>query len=161
MLTGKVVDTLSNCSWYIHNHIRHIISFHFGHFWVKFGLICWIVEFCFVFIFSLRHIVVHALSLLALWYWCNILIQLLSFKYDVCHKEFEQKSAAASWNATLSCLLSSHLATRRGQLRMRIASFYELLKISLTLHMWRPLHQPLELLLNIKGPHDLNYIQSQ
>ncbi len=58
-------------------------------------------------------------------------IQLLSFKYDVCHKEFEPKSTTASWNATSSCLLSSHLATPHGQLRMRIASFYELLKISL------------------------------
>ncbi len=50
-------------------------------------------------------------------------------------------------------------ATPRGQLRMRVASFYELLKISLALHM-RPLHTLLELLLNIKGLHDLNYIQS-
>ncbi len=31
--------------------------------------------------FSLRHSAIHALSLLALWYWCNMLIQLLSFKY--------------------------------------------------------------------------------
>ncbi len=90
-----------------------------------------------------------------------MLIQLLSFKYDVCHKEFEPKSAATSWNATSSCLLSSHLPTPRGQLRMRIASFYKLLKILLALHTWRPLHTLLELLLNIKGPRDLNYIQSQ
>ncbi len=62
-------------------------------------------------------------------------IQLLSFKY-VCHKEFEPKSAAASWNVTSSCLLSSHFAIPRGQLRMCIASFYELLKILLALHMW-------------------------
>ncbi len=61
--------------------------------------------------FSLQHIAVHALSPLALWYWCNMLTQLLSFKYDVCHKEFEPKSAASSWNVTSSCLLSSHLAT--------------------------------------------------
>ncbi len=63
-------------------------------------------------------------------------IQLLSFKYDVCHKEFKPKSAAASWNATSSCLLSLHLPIPRGQLCMRIASFYELLKISLALHTW-------------------------
>ncbi len=109
---------------------------------------------------SLRHIAVHASNPLALWYWCNMLIQLLSFKYDVCHKEFEPKSVAASWNATSSCLLSSHLSTPRCQLHMRIASFYELLKIPLALHR-RPLHTLLELLLNIKGPCDLNYIQSQ
>ncbi len=59
--------------------------------------------------FSLQHITVHALSLLILWYWSNMYIQLISFKYDACHKEFKPKSAAASWNATLSCLLSSHL----------------------------------------------------
>ncbi len=35
-------------------------------------------------------------------------------------------------------------ATPRGQLRMRVASFYELLKISLALHT-RPLHTLLEL----------------
>ncbi len=64
---------------------------------------------------------------------CNMLIQLLSFKYDVCHKEFEPKSAA-SWNATSSCLLSSCHTIPRGQLCMLIASFYELLKISLALH---------------------------
>ncbi len=58
--------------------------------------------------FSLWHIAVHTLSLFALWYWCNMLIQLLFFKYDVCHKEFKLKSAAASWNAILLCLLSSH-----------------------------------------------------
>ncbi len=87
-------------------------------------------------------------------------IQLLSFKYDVCHKEFEPKSAAASWNATSSCLLPSHLATPRGQLHMRIVSFYELLKISLALHMWRPLDTLLELLLNIKGPLDELYPKS-
>ncbi len=46
--------------------------------------------------FLLRHIVVHVFSMLALGYWCNMLIQLLSFKYDVCHKEFDPKSAAAS-----------------------------------------------------------------
>ncbi len=57
---------------------------------------------------SLQHIAVHALSLLALWYWCDMLIQLFSFKY-VCHKEFEPKSAAARWNATSSCFHSSHL----------------------------------------------------
>ncbi len=39
-----------------------------------------------------------------------MLIQLLSFKYDVCHKEFDPKSAAATWNETSSCLLPSHLA---------------------------------------------------
>ncbi len=44
----------------------------------------------------------HALCPLALWYWGNMHIQLLSFKYDVCHKEFELKSTAASWNATSS-----------------------------------------------------------
>ncbi len=102
---------------------------------------------------------VHALSLLALWYRCNMHIQLLYFKYDICHKEFKPKSAAVSWNATLSCLLSSDLAIPHGQLHMRIASFYETLKISLALHTWRPLHALLELLLNIKGPHDLNYIK--
>ncbi len=47
----------------------------------------------------------------------------------------------------------------RGQLRMHIVSFYELLKISLALHT-RPLHTLLELLLNIKEPRDLNYIES-
>ncbi len=36
-------------------------------------------------------------------YLCNMLIQRLSFKYDICHKGFEPKSAAASWNVTLSC----------------------------------------------------------
>ncbi len=86
-------------------------------------------------------------------------IQLLSFKYDVCHKEFEPKSAAASLNATSSCLLLSHFAIPCGKLRMRIASFYELLKILLALHE-RPLHTPLKLLLNIKEPRDLNYIES-
>ncbi len=110
--------------------------------------------------FSLRYIVVHALSLLALWYWCNMLIQLLSFKYDVCHKKFKPISAAASWNTTSSCLLSSCHTIPRGQQRMRIASFYELLKISLTLHMWTVLHTLLELLLNIKEPCDLTYIES-
>ncbi len=79
---------------------------------------------------SLRHIAVHTLSMLALWLWCNKLIQLLSFKYD-------PKSAVASWNGTSSCLLPSHLANPHGQLRMHIASFNEPLKISLTLHMWR------------------------
>ncbi len=58
---------------------------------------------------SPRHIAVHALSPLALWYWCNMIIQLLYFKYDVCYKEFKPKSAAASWNTTSSCLLPSHL----------------------------------------------------
>ncbi len=65
-----------------------------------------------------------------------MLIQLLSFKYDVCHKEFEPKSAAASWNSTSSCLLSSHHTIPHDQLRMRIASFYEPLKISPALHTW-------------------------
>ncbi len=50
-------------------------------------------------------------------------IQLLSFKYDVCHKEFEPKWTAASWNATSSCLLSSHFAKPCGHLRMHITSF--------------------------------------
>ncbi len=36
-LPGK----LTNSSWYIHNNIRHVISFHFGHFRVKFGQIHW------------------------------------------------------------------------------------------------------------------------
>ncbi len=110
--------------------------------------------------FSLRHIVVHAISPLALWYWCNMLIQLLSFKYDVCHKEFEPKSAAASWNATSSCLLSSHLATHVVNCACVLHHFMNFLKISLV-HTWRPLHTLLELLLNIKGRRDLNYIQSQ
>ncbi len=65
-----------------------------------------------------------------------MLIQLLSFKYDVCHKEFEPKSAGASWNATLSCLLSSCHTIPCSQLRMRIASFYELFKIMLALDTW-------------------------
>ncbi len=60
---------------------------------------------------SLRHIAVHALSPLALWYWCNMLIQLLSLKYDVCRKEFDPKSAPCN---------------PRGQLHIHIASFYEL-----------------------------------
>ncbi len=55
-------------------------------------------------------------------------IQLLSFKYNVYHKEIEPKSAAASWNATSSCC----------QLCMRVASFYELLKISLALLVKTP-----------------------
>ncbi len=40
---------MTNCSLYTHNHIRCLISFHFDHFRVKFGLIRWMVEFCFVF----------------------------------------------------------------------------------------------------------------
>ncbi len=78
--------------------------------------------------FSLRHIAVHALSPLTLWYWCNMPIQLLSFKYDACHKELDPKSAATSWNVTLSCLLSSRHTIPHGQLRMHISSFYELLR---------------------------------
>ncbi len=56
-------------------------------------------------------------------------------------------------NATLSCLLSSRHTIPHGQLRMRIALFYELLKISLTLHTWtavKTLAYTTELLLNIK-----------
>ncbi len=34
-LLGK----LTYCSWYIHNHIRRVISFHFGHFLIKCGQI--------------------------------------------------------------------------------------------------------------------------
>ncbi len=41
MLTGKVMDKLTKCSWYFHNHIRRVISFCFDHFHVKFGLIGW------------------------------------------------------------------------------------------------------------------------
>ncbi len=87
--------------------------------------------------FSLRHIIVHALSPLALWYWCNMLIQLLSIKYDICHKEFKPKSAAASWNATLSCLLSLRHTIPRGQLRMHAyCIILWTLKISLALYTW-------------------------
>ncbi len=32
---------LTNCSWYIHNHIRYVISFRLGHFQVKFHPIHW------------------------------------------------------------------------------------------------------------------------
>ncbi len=70
-------------------------------------------------------------------------------------KNSKQNQAAASWNATSSCLLSLHL-----QHHVANCAFYKLLKISLA-HTWRPLHTLLELLLNIKGSHDLNYIQSQ
>ncbi len=68
---------------------------------------------------------------LILWYCCNMNIQLLSFKYDVCHKEFEPKSATASWNSTFVMFTFISPATPRGQLRMRVASFYELVKILL------------------------------
>ncbi len=77
----------------------------------------------------LLHIAMHALSPLILWYWCNMHIQLLSFKVRCLSQRFwtikEFKSTAASWNATLSCLLSSYFAIPRGQLRMQIASIYE------------------------------------
>ncbi len=103
--------------------------------------------------FSLRHIIVHALSLLVLWYWCNILIHSLSFKY-VCHKEFDPKSAAASWNTTSSCLLPSQLATHVVNCACVLHHF-------IREQWWRSLHRLLELLLKIKGPRDLNYVQSQ
>ncbi len=105
--------------------------------------------------FSPRHISVHALSPLALWYWCNMLIQLLSFKYDVCHKEFEPKSAAASWNATSSCLLSSHIATHVVNCACvlhHFMNFFEDIARTYVIHM----HTLLELLVNIKEPRDLN-----
>ncbi len=35
------MDKLTKCSWYIHNHNCLVILFHFSHFDVKFGLICW------------------------------------------------------------------------------------------------------------------------
>ncbi len=38
---GKVMDTLTNYCWYIHNHICCVISFHFDHFRVKYGPIHW------------------------------------------------------------------------------------------------------------------------
>ncbi len=41
LLTGKVKDKLTKCSWYIHNHNRSVILFHFSYFGVKFGLIRW------------------------------------------------------------------------------------------------------------------------
>ncbi len=75
----------------------------------------------------------HDLSPLTLWYRCYMHIQLLSFKYDICHKEFEPKSAAASWNAT-SVMFT--FITPCNTTHMRITLFYELLKISLTLHTW-------------------------
>ncbi len=114
--------------------------------------------------FSLWHIAVHALSPLALWYWCNMLIQLLSFKYDVCHKEFDPKSAAATWNVTSSCLLPSHLATHVvncASVLHHFMNFWRYRSLCKREQWWRPLHTLLELLLNIKGSHDLNYIQSQ
>ncbi len=78
---------------------------------------------------SLRHIAAHALSRLLLWYWCNIIYTSNYYLLNIMSvKEIEPKSAAASWNSTLSCLLSSHL---HGQLRMQVASFYEFLKILL------------------------------
>ncbi len=56
-----------------------------------------------------------ALSLVVLWYWCKIHIQLLSFKIQCLSQRFrtinvlEFKSTAASWNVTLSCLFLSLL----------------------------------------------------
>ncbi len=58
-------------------------------------------------------IYVHDLSPLALWYWCNMHIQVLSFKIRCLSQRFrtisvlEFKSTAPSWNVTLSCLYSS------------------------------------------------------
>ncbi len=114
--------------------------------------------------FSLRHIVVHALSPLAMWYWCNMLIQLLSFKYDVCHKQFDPKSAAVSWNVTSSCLLPSHVATHMVNCACvlhHFMNFWRYHSLCIREQWWRPLHTLLELLQNIKVPHNLNYIQSQ
>ncbi len=59
-----------------------------------------------------QHNTVQALSPLALWYWCNMHIQLLSFKIWYLSQRFrtisalEFKSTASSWNVTLSCLFS-------------------------------------------------------
>ncbi len=41
-----VQNKMTNCSWYTHNHIRGVIPFHFGHFRVKYGLLCWVVVLC-------------------------------------------------------------------------------------------------------------------
>ncbi len=70
MVNGKVQDEMANCSWYTHNHIRHVISFHIGHFRVKLGLIRWIVKFCFVFAAK-----THAVSLRS-----DQLVKVFSFK---------------------------------------------------------------------------------
>ncbi len=98
---------------------------------------------------SLRHIAVHTLSPLALWYWCNMHIQLLSFKY-VCHKELEPKSAAASWNATSSCLLSSHLLHDGVNCACELHYFMNFWRYR-SRCWWRPLHTLLELLLTSKS----------
>ncbi len=84
----------------------------------------WIYSIC----FSLRHIAVATLGLLALWYWCNMLIQLLSFKYDICHKEFEPKISCSKLKCNFIMFTFITTATPHGQLRMRVVPFYELWK---------------------------------
>ncbi len=77
-------------------------------------------------IFLSQHIAVHDLSPLALWYWCNMHTQLLSFKIRCLSQNFRPqyfKSTAASWNVTSSYLFSSFFAIPHGQLCMRIAPF--------------------------------------
>ncbi len=72
-----------------------------------------------------------------------------------CHKEFDPKSAAASWNATSLCLLPSHLATHVVNCACVLHHFMNFWRYrSFCKHeqWWRPLHTLLELLLNIKGP---------
>ncbi len=74
---------------------------------------------------SLQHIAVHVLSPLALWYWCNMLIQLLSFNYDVCQKKIWSKISCSKLKCDFVVFTSITPCNPRGQLHMRIASFYE------------------------------------
>ncbi len=53
MFNRRVLFTFENGSWYIYNHIRHVISSHFGNFQVKFSQIRWKMQTFFDMLWSL------------------------------------------------------------------------------------------------------------
>ncbi len=86
----------------------------------------WITRIYLPLFLSSRHITVHNLSLLALWYWCNMHIQLLSFKiwclwtiriFIYCSK---LKCDIVIFTFIIATVIG--LITPHGQLYMRITS---------------------------------------
>ncbi len=158
------MNTLTNCSWYIHNHIRCIISFRFKNKSLrrkKRGLQTCRPPFWIYYVphFSLWH-TLQAHSPCDTGVICSSNYYLLNIMSVA--KNLNQHQLQLVEMRLLQFIMFTFIATSNTTWSTAHAYCIILwsLKISLALHTWRPLRTLLELLVNIKEPHDLNYIES-